>query len=39
MKRFVSILTVGILVQSAAIGGTVAISGSGTWNTNSWSPM
>ena len=34
MKRFVSILTVGILVQSAAIGGTVAISGSGTWNAN-----
>jgi hypothetical protein len=34
MKRFVSVLTVGILVQSAAIGGTVAISGSGTWNAN-----
>jgi hypothetical protein len=34
VKRFVSILTVGILVQSAAIGGTVAISGSGTWNAN-----
>jgi hypothetical protein len=34
VKRFVSILTVGILVQSAAIGGTVAISGSGTWNAS-----
>jgi hypothetical protein len=34
MKRFVSILTVGILVQSVAIGGTVAISGSGTWNAS-----
>jgi hypothetical protein len=34
VKRFVSILTVGFLVQSAAIGGTVAISGSGTWNAN-----
>jgi MYXO-CTERM domain-containing protein len=37
VKRFVSILTVGILVQSAAIGGTVSISGSGTWDATTTS--
>jgi hypothetical protein len=37
VKRFVSILTVGILVQSAAIGATVPIAGLGTWDATTTS--